>query len=66
MNKVPGSGSSLIALPKNMKEVVLGARNIPNVETTEARNLNVLDLLTFKYLIMPKDAIKVIKETFVK
>ncbi|HIE35678.1 MAG TPA: 50S ribosomal protein L4, partial [Candidatus Omnitrophica bacterium] len=58
--------SSLIALPKVDEKVILSARNIPKVETIEARNLNVLDLLSFKYLIMPKDSIKIIKDTFLK
>jgi len=54
----------LIVLPKFDKNIILAARNIPDVEITEARNLNALDLLSFKYLIMPKEAIKVIEETF--
>ncbi len=59
-------GSLLIALPEYDKDIILAARNLPNVETIQAKDLNVLDLLSFKYLIMPKEAIKVIKETFIK
>ncbi|MFH1462196.1 MAG: 50S ribosomal protein L4 [bacterium] len=59
-------GSSLIALPNFEKNIILSARNIPQAETVEARNLNVLDLLSFKYLIMSKETIKTIKETFIK
>jgi len=59
-------GSILIALPELDKNIILAARNIPKVETVEVRNLNALDLLSFKYLIMPKESIKVIKETFLK
>jgi len=67
LNKLPSKNQScLVALPKVDKNVVLSARNIPKIETIEARNLNVLDLLSFKYLIMPKDSIKVVKETFLK
>ncbi|MCX6759307.1 MAG: 50S ribosomal protein L4 [Candidatus Nealsonbacteria bacterium] len=58
--------SVLIALPKADKNIVLAAKNLPRIEVIEARNLNVLDLLSFKYLTMPKEAIKVIKETFSK
>jgi len=58
--------SGLFVLPKIDKKSVLSFRNIPKIETIEARNLNVLDLLSFKYLIMPKESIKVIKETFIK
>ena len=58
--------SSLIALPELNKNLILAARNIPDVETIQAKDLNALDLLSFKHLIMPKEAIKVIKETFLK
>jgi len=58
--------SSLIVLSKIDKNLILAARNLPEVKTIEARNLNCLDLISFKYLIIPKEAIKVIKETFLK
>ncbi len=58
--------STLIALPDYDKNIILAARNLPGVDTILAGNLNALDLLSFKYLIMSKEAIKVIKETFLK
>jgi len=58
--------SCLIALPQIDKTTILAARNIPKVETIQAKDLNVLDLLSFKYLLIPKEAIKVIRETFLK
>lgn len=67
LNNLPSKDqSSLVILPKLEKELVLAARNIPEVGTTEAKDLNVLDLLSFKYLIILKDSIKVIKDTFLK
>ncbi|KPJ71516.1 hypothetical protein AMJ50_01855 [Parcubacteria bacterium DG_74_3] len=59
-------GSVLLALPRLNKNIILATRNLPQVETIEARNLNALDLLSFKYLIMPQETIKVIKETFIR
>ena len=59
-------GSVLVALPKTEKNVFLATRNITGVKAIEAKNLNALDLLTFKNLIMGKEAIKTIKETFQK
>jgi len=59
-------GSILIALPEMDENLILAARNIPNIETIQAKDLNCLDLLSFKYLIMLKESIKVIKETFFK
>jgi len=59
-------GSVLIVLPKMDKAIIQAARNIPKVETIQAKDLNALDLLSLKYLIVPKDSIKVIKDTFLK
>lgn len=59
-------GSGLIALAQKDENIIKAARNIPKTETMQAKDLNVLDLLSFKYLVMPKEVIKVIKETFLK
>ena len=67
LKKLPCKGkTSLIALPKMDKNLILTARNIPNVRTLQAKDLNSLDLLSFEYLIMPKESVKIIKETFLK
>ena len=60
------TGTILITIPKNDKNIVLSVRNMVRVEVKQARDLNALDLLSFKYLIMPKESVKVIKETFIK
>ncbi len=60
------SGSSLIALPEIDKNLILATRNLQDIRTIQAKELNSLDLLTCKYLIMPKDSIKIIKDTFLK
>jgi large subunit ribosomal protein L4 len=59
-------GSVLIVLPKYDKKLIQSVRNIPKVEIMEAKELNTLDLLSFKYLLLSKDSIKSIKETFLK
>jgi len=67
LKKLPSKvESSLIALPELDKNIILAARNLPHIETIQVKDLNCLDLLSFKYLIMPKDSIKVLKETFLK
>jgi len=67
LKKLPCQGqSSLIALPTMDKNIIRTAKNLVQIETIQAKDLNVLDLLNFKYLIMPKTAVKVIKETFLK
>lgn len=56
--------STLIALPVYDKKIILAARNIPKIGTIQVKDLNALDLLSFKYLLLPKEGLKVIKETF--
>ena len=64
--KLLKKGKVLIALPQKNEIIERAARNLPDVEIEEARNLNVLDLLNYKHLILLKDSVKVIKETFLK
>jgi len=67
LNNLPCKNKScLIALSGIEKNLILSARNLPKVKTIEARNLNVLDLLSYKYLVISKESIKTIKETFTK
>ena len=57
--------SNLITTPNYDKNIFLSARNLPKTMVIEARNISPLTLLSFRYLIMSKEAIKVIKETFI-
>jgi large subunit ribosomal protein L4 len=59
-------GSGLVALSENNTNTIKSVRNISGINVVQAKDLNVLDLLNYKYLVMPKDSIKVIKDTFVK
>lgn len=59
-------GTRMIALPEYNKNIFLSARNIKKTVVQEARNLNVLDLLNNKYLVMPQETIKIIEKVFVK
>ncbi len=56
--------SALVALPSVDRNLILSLNNLPNVQSIQAKDITALDLLSFKYLIMLKDSIKVIKETF--
>jgi large subunit ribosomal protein L4 len=67
LKKLPSNiQSTLIALPEINKNIILAAGNLPKTEVVQAQELNCLKLLSFKYLILPKNAIKVIKETLIK
>jgi len=58
--------SSLVVTSKKNENLLKAIKNIPGVELIEARNLNILDILSFKYLILSEESIKTIKHTFVK
>ncbi len=64
LDKLPVKGSRLVILPQKDDATIKSTRNISKTKIELARNLNVLDLLSFKYLILPKESLKVIKETF--
>lgn len=67
LKNLPSTGhSALIALPNYDKKVFLAARNIKKTDIDDARNLNVLDLLNHKYLLIPKETIKTIEKVFAK
>ena len=57
---------TLVALPNYDKKIFLATRNIKKTTIEDARNLNVLELLNHKYLLLTKDSIKTIESTFVK
>lgn len=59
-------GSGLVALPDIDEALIKSTRNIAGAKTIQAKDLNALSTLSFKYLLMPKESIKVIKETFLK
>jgi large subunit ribosomal protein L4 len=67
LGKLPcNKHTALIALPNYDKKVVMAARNIKKISIEDARNINVLQLLNFKYLLLTKESIKTIKDTFLK
>jgi len=59
-------GSILIALPKLDKKTILSVRNIPDVDIKQLVDLNCLDILSFKYLMIPKDGLRLIEDRFLK
>jgi len=57
--------SILVAVKKN-ENIIKANQNIPYTKTISVDSLNVLDLLSFKYLLLNKGAIKVIEKTYLK
>lgn len=67
LEKLPCYGHSiLIALPELDKSIILAARNIEGTQTIQAKDLNALDVLSFQYLVMPKESIKAVENVFTK
>jgi large subunit ribosomal protein L4 len=56
----------LIVMAQKDENIIRASRNIPGFMTIGVSNLNIVDLLKHKYLIMPKEAIGVIEKNFLK
>jgi len=56
--------SILVVLSKKDQNIIRANKNIPLSKTILANNLNILDLLSFKYLLITEPAIKIIKKTY--
>ena len=56
----------LVVLDKKDDKLVRGIKNIPNIDVIEARNLNALDISSYKDLLILKGSIKILKEILEK
>ena len=55
---------ALVVLNDNDKNVVMSARNIPDVKTALTNTINVFDILKYNTLIVTKDAVATIEEVY--
>ncbi len=53
--------NSLFLLPKKEEKINRAFRNLSGADASEARNLNVLDVLNYKYLIFFKSSLEIFK-----
>lgn len=56
------TGKTLFVTPTSDKKIKLSARNLQGITTIEARNLNALDILAHKNLLLLKDSIMILSE----
>src|SRR3989344_205845 len=56
----------LLVVPSMEDKVKRSANNLPNFSAMEARNLNPLEVLSYKYLILMKDSVDALSKTFNK
>ena len=58
------AGKALIVMDGNNKNVMLSARNIPDVKTAGVTTIEVYDLLKYNTLVLTKDAVAKIEEVY--
>ena len=54
----------LMAIPQKNENIITASKNISNLKAILADSLNVLDLLSFKYLLLDKQSVTVIEKTY--
>jgi large subunit ribosomal protein L4 len=64
LNNLKVDKKALIVMPEKDNNVVLSARNIPGVKTTEVNTLNVYDVLNYNTFIITQDAVKKVEEVY--
>jgi len=64
--KIPAGKASRLILNSGKNTIYFSARNIQKTGVVETRNLNVLDLLNYKYILTTKDGVKEIEKVFSK
>lgn len=57
---------TLLVLPSMEDKVKRSSKNLPNFSAVEARNLNPLEVLSYKYLVLVKDSVDALNKTFNK
>ncbi len=58
------ASKALVITEGDSKNVILSARNIPDVKTEAREAINVYDILKYDSLIMTKDAVKALEEVY--
>ncbi len=57
---------TLIILPTTDQNIIRASQNVPKLKTIRADSLNVLDILSYRYLLIPQAALKVIKRVYLR
>lgn len=67
LNTLPNKEKkTLLVLANNDKKILKSAANLPYVETTEAKGLNVADVLNHEYLMLPIESLRAAEENLKK
>lgn len=63
---VPGVATALLMLPQKNEAIQRAGRNIADFKITNISNINVLDLLNFKYLVVTQETLKGLEDKYKK
>ena len=55
---------ALVVLDENDKNVIISARNIPDVKTAQTNTINVYDILKYDTVVITKDAVNTLEEVY--
>lgn len=64
LKNFPKLNSGLLVLPERDEVIERASKNLRKIKTTQAGNLNILDLLSFKYLVLPMSSVEVLNKTY--
>jgi large subunit ribosomal protein L4 len=64
LNNLKADNKALIVIDKRDENVILAARNIPNVQTAYVNTINVYDILKYNSFIITKEAVKKVEEVY--
>ena len=55
---------ALVVLNENDQNVIISARNVPGVKTSQTNTINVYDILKYDTVVITKDAVNAIQEVY--
>ena len=65
LNKLPlNHKKTLLLIPQKDEILIKSFKNISNIKTTRANDINVLELLKYQYLLVPTESFGVIEKSF--
>ena len=64
--QVGNKPKTLLVLPSMEDKIKRSSKNLPNLSAVEARNLNPLEVLYYKYLVLVEDSVDALNKTFNK
>ena len=65
MTAVGATDKSLVVTGGHDENVILSARNLPKVKTSESTMINVYDIVNAQTLVLTKDAVAKIEEVYI-